>query len=252
MIFKKLFKRENSKKILLVSLQKSGTHLIHKVMEEAGFIGRGVGKGCTISDFRELKNNEYLWSHFAPSDEVQMALEEGNRSVYIVFNFRDPRDVLVSWFHWTHPNNQNIMHSHQRYMQKVYGHFTDDELVEIFIKNEKFREVEYNPIEHFRWSRILYFHPGVLNVRFEDLVGSKGGGSDDKQLETIKNIFEYLDVDGVDPQKITRNIFDEGSPTFRKGMIGGYKESLSKEQLKLFNQLHGDVIEQYGYELDEV
>jgi hypothetical protein len=250
MLSKKLFKKQNLKKILLVSLQKSGTHLINKVMEEAGFLGRGVGKGCTISDFRELEDNEYLWSHFAPSDEVQMALEEGNQSVYIIFNFRDPRDVLVSWFHWLHPKNRNIMHSHQSYMQKVYSHFTDDELVEIFIKNDKFREVEYNPIEQFRWSRVLYFHPGVLKIRFEDLVGSGGGGSDEKQLETIKDIFDYLGVDGVNFQKITHKIFDEGSRTFRKGMIGVYKEAVSKEQLKLFNKLHGDVIEQYGYELD--
>jgi hypothetical protein len=250
MLSKKLFKKQNLKKILLVSLQKSGTHLINKVMEEAGFLGRGVGKGCTISDFRELEDNEYLWSHFAPSDEVQMALEEGNQSVYIIFNFRDPRDVLVSWFHWLHPKNRNIMHSHQSYMQKVYSHFTDDELVEIFIKNDKFREVEYNPIEQFRWSRVLYFHPGVLKIRFEDLVGSGGGGSDEKQLETIKDIFDYLGVDGVNFQKITHKIFDEVSRPVRKGMIGGYKESLSKEQLKLFNKLHGDVIEQYGYELD--
>jgi hypothetical protein len=250
MLLKYFSKQKNSKRILIVSLQKSGTHLINKVMEGANFWGRSVGKGCTMSDFRELKDNEYLWSHFAPSDELQMALEEGNRSVYIIFNFRDPRDVLVSWFHWMHPTNQNIMHSHQRYMQKVYSHFTDDELVDIFIKNDKFREVEYNPIEQFRWSRVLYFHPRVLKIRFEDLVGSRGGGSDEKQLETIKNIFGYLGVAGVNFQKITDNIFDEGSPTFRKGMIGGYKESLSKEQLKLFHKLHGDVIEQYGYELD--
>lgn len=252
MLLRKSFKKKHSKRALIVSLQKSGTHLINRVMEEAGFQGIGVGKDCKLSDLHKLKDMEYLWSHFTPSDEFQMALEEGNRSVGIIFNFRDPRDVLVSWFHWLHPDNEKVMHSHQSYMKKVYSHFTDDELIEILIKNDKFREVEYNPIEQFRWSRVLYFHPGVLNIRFEDLVGPSGGGSDEKQLETIKSIFEYLGVDGVDLQEISGKIFDEGSPTFRRGIIGSYKDSLSIEQLKLFHRLHGDVIKQYGYEFDSL
>lgn len=60
------------------------------------------------------------------------------------------------------------MHFHEEYMRKVYRHFSDDELIDIFMRNDKYREVEYNPIEHFRLSRVLYFHPSVLNVRCED------------------------------------------------------------------------------------
>lgn len=91
------------KKILSVSLQKCGTCLIQKVMKEAGLEGIGLGKKCKLSEFGGLKNNQYLRSHFTPSEEIQMALEKGDDSVYIIFNFRDPRDVLVSWFYWMHP-----------------------------------------------------------------------------------------------------------------------------------------------------
>ena len=249
MFFKNTSKRQPSKKILLVSLQKSGTHLIQKVMEEAGFQGVGVGKDCRISDFTGLRDDQYLWSHFTPSDEIQMSLEEGNQSVYMIFNYRDPRDVLVSWFHWLHPESKKSMHSHQDYMKKVYSHFSDDELMKIFIKNDKFREVEYNPIEHFRLSRVLFFHPNVLNVCFEDLIGEKGGGTEEKQLATINNLLKYLNIENLDSRVIARKTFDENSATFRKGMIGGYKEVLSTEQIKLFNKLHGDILKQYGYEL---
>lgn len=251
MFLKNIFRTQPSKKILIVSLQKSGTHLIHNVMQEAGFQGVGVGKDCRLSHFSGLKDNQYLWSHFAPSDEVQMSLEEGGQSLYIIFNFRDPRDVLVSWFHWLHPKSGKSMHLHLDYMKKVYSHFTDDELINIFIRNDKFREVEYNPIEHFRLSRVLYFHPRVMKVRFEDLVGPKGGGTDEKQTNTTKDIFRYLEMDGIDSHQIARKIFSETSVTFRKGMIGEYKKVLSSEQIRLFNKLHGDVIRQYGYELDD-
>jgi len=205
-----------------------------------------------MSEFNRAGENQYLWSHFAPSDEVQMALEDGVPGLYVIFNYRDPRDVLLSWFYWLHPRSEKNIHSHMAYMKKVYSHFTDAELMDIFIRNDKFREVEYNPIEHFRLSRVLRFHPRVLNVRFEDLIGSKGGGSDQKQLATIEGIFRYLGIEGIDAAQIARRAFDEGSVTFRKGQIGQYKKELSLAQLKLFNQLHGDVIRQYGYELDEL
>lgn len=245
--FKKAIRRVPSKKILIVSIQKSGTHLIQNVMKEAGFEGIGVGKNAKMTDFNGLKDNQFLWSHFVPSDEIQMALEKGNESVYIIFNFRDPRDVLVSWFYWLHPNSDKSMHLHQNYMKKVYSHFTDDELLYIFIRNDKFREVEYNPIEHFRLSRALYFHPKVLNVRFEDIVGSNGGGSDDLQKKTIENIFNYLKIKNIDLDEIAKNSFDKTSKTFRKGKIGSYKKVLSPMQIKLFDELHGDIIKQYGY-----
>ena len=248
--FNKIFKTKPSKKIFIMSLQKAGTHLIQRVMQEAGFHGVGVGKDCRLSDFNGLKENQYLWSHFTPSDELQMALEEGVQNVYIIFNYRDPRDVLVSWFYWMHPESKKSIHSHQDYMKKVYSHFSDDELLKIFIRNDKFREVEYNPIEHFRLSRVLLFHPKVMKVRFEDLIGLRGGGSDQKQEETVAKIFNYLEINDVDAVKIAQKAFNKNSTTFRKGQIGGYKEDLTNEQLRLFNKLHGDIISQYGYPPD--
>jgi sulfotransferase 6B1 len=250
--FQKKISGVPAKKIFIVSIQKSGTHLIKKIMKEAGFEGIGIGEDAKMRDFRGLKDNQFLWSHFAPSDEIQMALEKDDDSVYIIFNFRDPRDVLVSWFYWLHPNKHKNMHLHQEYMKKVYRNFTDDELITIFIRNDKFRKVEYNPIEHFRLSRVLYFHPKVLNIRFENIIGSKGGGNDGLQKKTIEAIFGYIErkKNDVDIDKIARSAFDPESDTFRKGKIGGYKNILSIEHIKLFNELHGDIIQQYGYKLD--
>ena len=240
-----------AKKILIVSMQKSGTHLINKILGEGGFEGVDFGKNCTTHDFVGLQDNQYLWTHFTPSDEFQMALEKGDESVYIIFNFRDPRDVLVSWFYWQHPQYGGTMHLHQEYMRKVYSHFTDDELINIFIRNDKFREVEYNPIEQYRFSRVLLFHPSVLKVRFEDLVGGRGGGCDSLQKSTIRRIFDYLDCENIDIERIATHAYDSGSATFRKGQIGSYKDALSREQICLFNKLHGDIILQYGYAPDD-
>ena len=140
------------------------------------------------------------------------------------------------------------MHTHMRYMQKVYKNFSDEELMGFFIKNDKFRESEYNPMEHFRYSRVLFFHPGVLNVRFESLVGKKGGGSSEIQRSTIQKIYKYLGIHGINADAVANKIFSKNSPTFRKGKIGGYKEYFTEEQLKKFYNRHEDILRQYGYE----
>lgn len=248
----KLHKSSPVKKILVVSLQKSGTHLINNVMQQIGYEGIGVGKGCRIDDFKGLNEDQYLWTHFTPSDDVQMLLEKGDKSIYILFNYRDPRDVLVSWYYWRHPRHGGSMHLYQEYMRKVYSHFTDDEMIDILIRIDKFREVEYNPIEHFRLSRVLLFHPGVLKIRFEDLVGPEGGGHEELQRMTIGKICHYLGCEDADIDTVVHRAFDRSSKTFRRGQTGDYKTVLSRKQLRLFNELHGDIIKQYGYMPDDL
>ncbi|MBW1804586.1 MAG: hypothetical protein JRJ85_28140 [Deltaproteobacteria bacterium] len=106
---------------------------------------------------------------------------------------------------------------------------------------------EYNPIEAFRLSRVLLYHPEVLKVRFEDLIGPQGGGDSTTQIETIESIYAYLGIAGMDAAKVAGQIFSKDSPTFRKGQIGSHKEFLSKEQLDKFHRLHGTLLKQYGY-----
>ena len=247
----KIFKSKKhlfpDRKILLVSLQKCGTHLIERILDAGGLKKVPYSKvPCALSEFAGLQNSNYIRTAFAPAVDVQMALED-NKGVYIIFNYRDPRDVLVSWFHWVHPSNTHTMHSHMGYMQKVYASFSDDELIDMFINNDKFRADEYNPIEAFRLSRVLLYHPKVLKVRFEELIGPQGGGELSLQTETINRIYDYLGITDVNANEVANKIFSKDSPTFRKGKIGSYKDFLSTEQLDKFYRLHGNILKQYGY-----
>jgi hypothetical protein len=234
--------------ILVVSLQKCGTHLIQKVLSEAGLTGRGVGKDCHLRDFRGLTPHEYLWSHFPPSDEILAAFEEQRLPLRIVFNYRDPRDALVSWFYWVHPENTKVTHSVREYMKKAYQGFSNDELLRFFLRGDKFRECEYNLLEYFRWSRVLLFHPRVFKVRFEDLIGPRGGGDGEVQRRTIAELLDHIGCSQADVKRIVRRAFDETSETFRKALVGEHRRVLTKDQLEMYNALHGDLLRQYGYE----
>lgn len=235
------------KKVLLVSIQKSGTHLVKKVLEYAGLKGK-YREIVGLKDFKGLKNNEFLWSHFCPSDDIQAALEK-NDDYKIIFNFRDPRDVIVSWFHWTHPNNQKTIHAHMDFMQQVYSNFTDEQLMDMFIRCDKLRPDEYNPLEYFRLCRVLLFHPSVCKVRFEELIGQRGGGNSKLQVQTIHKIYDYLNIEQVSSQECADKLFSKKSLTFRKGKINQFKKNLKRSELVLLQKLHGDILAQYGYEI---
>lgn len=90
---------------------------------------------------------------------------------------------------------------------------------------------------------------GGLLVRFEDLVGERGGGSCAAQRKSIEQICSYLDLD-VDKQKIAsvqENLFGS-SGTFRKGQIGSWRSEFSEEHKVAVKEVAGNLLIELGYE----
>ncbi len=83
-------------------------------------------------------------------------------------------------------------------------------------------------------------------VRFEELIGARGGGDDDTQARTIRAIYDHL---GVEPRhaRLSERLFSSASPTFRKGQIGSWRESFDPELEALFEREAGRWMEVYGY-----
>ena len=233
-------------KILLVSLHKSGTHLVRKVLELTG-LERIAVRECNPSDFHGLAPNQYLATHSPFGRGMYGAIED--RQVKVIFNFRDPRDVCVSKLHYQHPNNDRKLDPRNEFLKNVFGHACkdDDERLDAIIRGEQYIPHMYIMGEQFRVFRGLLFHPHVHKARFEDLIGPQGGGDVERQLESVRALFEYLEFD-VDPESIARQAFDNKSETFRKGQIGQWRHTFKQRHIDLFNQLHGDLLRDYDYE----
>ena len=92
---------------------------------------------------------------------------------------------------------------------------------------------------HERYSRMADWQtePFVLTIRFEDLVGARGGGSDVRASECLEQIADHIAVHLTAhlKQDILDNLYGE-TITFRKGQIGTWREV-------------ADVIEPYDHEL---
>jgi hypothetical protein len=99
----------------------------------------------------------------------------------------------------------------------------------------------------FQWMQ----KPGVIVIRFEDLVGQNGGGNDAAQTACILNVASALGMELTleELDRIKEKIWG-GTLTFRKGQIGAWKSHFSKKNIRLFKRLLGQDLIQLGYEKD--
>jgi hypothetical protein len=94
-------------------------------------------------------------------------------------------------------------------------------------------------------------HPLNYTTRFEKLVGPSGGGARDAQLEEIANVARHLGFrhQRRDRERIADDLFG-GTATFRKGLIGAWREFFTAEHRRAFRDEAGDVLIELGYEKD--
>ena len=89
-----------------------------------------------------------------------------------------------------------------------------------------------------------------LVVKFEDLVGRRGGGDDRTQIETVAKLADYLGLE-LSRQKLVdvcANVFWPEAKTFRKGQIGDWREHFGPEHIAAFNGVIGSVMRDFGYQ----
>ena len=91
-----------------------------------------------------------------------------------------------------------------------------------------------------------------LVIRFEDLIGPKGGGSLETQSATVKAIANYLDISLTDKkiQYVIDTLFGGGGSAFRMGQIGSWKTTFNQRQKEEFKKVAGQLLIDLGYEKD--
>ena len=89
-------------------------------------------------------------------------------------------------------------------------------------------------------------------VRFEDLVGSAGGGSDDLQMAGLRAIAAHVERPLTDRrvEAIASRVWSNKSSTFRSGRIGGWRDTFSEAHIAAFKATAGDILVDLGYEHD--
>lgn len=231
-------------RVVVNSMPKSGTHLMTSLLDNLDgmrFSGRLVmytekqvvdGDLPKVSrdlqrSLRLLRPAHYLGAHMVWDAELEARITEaGARTVTII---RDPRAVLVSamhylenatWMPWRDELQQLWPDRESVFKALIHGHGEPgDQLY--------FPEIGHHYASYARWMDV----PTAHMVRFEDLVGSRGGGDGAGQIHEVAKVLDYLGYGttygaGEDAESLAQRMFSEHSVTFRSGRIDSWRDDL--------------------------
>jgi len=253
------------KQIISISIPKCGTHLLLKCIQLltgrdfinwTPAISEATNENFQLINFYKvsmnalqaltnLDNSLFLKTHLFYSEEYAAYLS--NEKFIKFFIYRDPRDMAVSFAF---------------FMPKLKDEWPlaqsmsfDDLLLDIITEGKVFYNFHppviggvaelYNA--YLPWLKI----PNILIMRFEDLVGPLGEGSERAQFNTIKKIAKHLGqhLSNKKIRDIAKEVFGN-SYSFREGKIGSWKKYFKPEHIKAFKEVAGQTLIEWGYEKD--
>jgi sulfotransferase 6B1 len=238
---------------------KSGSHLLLQVLngftrilpyryvkaEPIRTIRKGGGrkeKEEVVEELKRVPGGVIGWGYVDATPENVAFLTSRGRVNYFIY--RDPRDLLVSQvFFATDMYEEHGMHDHYnslpdfgaRLKVAITG-IDRDGLTMVSVKQR------YEGV--FQWLAT----PGVLCIRFEDLV--------DQRDATLNAMLDEVEKTGYKIQTpreqaaaiLVEAIQPKKSHTFREGKTGGWKQYFTDEHKKLFKDVAGDLLVRLGYE----
>ncbi len=266
--------KQQPQNFVAISVAKSGTHMLVKLLTELtekthiSFCGANLFKPHDCQDFldkkmvtsdllekihtRSCKENKFLVAHFNRATLIEGFIQKYKDYKTIVL-VRDLRDVAVSYTHWLyhHPLAVKMGVQHEfnaKLMWMIRG-----------CKHPHYQKSTANISRQAQVACEWIKNPEFLVVRFEDLCGEKGGGTQARQRSAIQQICEHLQIKITEEKlsQVVKNLWGEekrslasGKGSFRKGKIGCWKEDFLPRHKIAFKQYLGKFLIQMGYEKD--
>jgi hypothetical protein len=163
----------------------------------------------------------------------------------IIFNYRDPRDMLLSMVNFlagrTGRGFSNFDDFHV-FSTILRAKPSLDEQLSYALTDPSFPAV--GDLQRMLW---LLHHPNVCKTSFEDLVGPPGGGTAEARDQTLARILDFLGVTGVTPAELSGRLFNREAFSFYRGQIGGWREDFGPAHRKLADARFGEALALYGY-----
>lgn len=254
--------------ILCNSYPKSGTHLLYQILYSIPSLRKwddivSVQALCGImntpSHIRwkvgSAPDQSIVRCHLMHCEEILDILRENNCKT--LFIYRDLRDVAVSHARWVTKEERIFLHDiylqqkdfDQQLMSSIQGTPVGTPL------GSNVSQPDIGT-DFLRWKGWIH-EPSALAIKFEDLVGERGGGCEDTRLHLVEKIMNYLEIpfstEQIKSQFTSHAMNPEESHTFKKGgkgSIGGWKKHFKEEHKEAFKQVAGQLLIDLGYEKD--
>jgi len=261
--------------ILVTGIWKSGNHLAYSALNELGIQGpfngisghllfgrhawakrllrspRGRGDAMQvgletdvlvsrlyIAGAARKLSGKILGGHAAHTPELESLLrDQGARMVCIR---RDPRDILVSFADW-------IGSRPDFYLHKDFAGLSRDDRIARLLRGGQGSGYVLNPFtEVLRRAEGWLSAPDVLQITFEGLIGTDGGGDRGAQAAMIAQLHAHVcapkPLAEVDPD----NIYG-GTLTFNKGSSQRWRELKNAALVREINDTLGPHLGRWGY-----
>src|SRR5919112_80214 len=190
----------------------------------------------------KVPDGSFVNAHCIYTPELADLFHEGGMRVVCIL--RDPRDVAVSQMHYLKQLKNHFAHEgymalpsdRERLLVSIRGGELDGRRLQSLA--ERYRQF-------LSWER----DGGAVMVKFEDLVGTKGGGSEEAQRLAVGRVARHLGVAEEEEtlRRVEKDLFGVGR-TFRKGQIGGWREEFSAEHEEAVKEVMGSLLVELGYE----
>ena len=244
--------RFNGSKIFLNSIPKSGTHLLSRTLMYLPTLRYSVEKTLIVGKQKEqsildriakIRPGEFILGHIKNNKKVFHLMQE--KSIRSIMLIRDPRQIVISHYkyvtyievtHYSHHFFKNLKDDNERLLAVING-----------VEN-KVESIDKILDSYSDWLT----NSDTLVVKYEDLIGEKGGGRYSAQIDVLNKISSFLGIkiNENEIKKLTESIFSTDSPTFRSGRIDSWRGELSNEHKELLKQKVGAWLIRYGYEKD--
>ena len=234
-----------NKPLFLISIPKSGTHLLYELVQTFGYT-----PGVLCPDKPRPGTwycVEYSNSHTSARDffiDTVRRRPFGNRDHPFVespavFIYRNPLDVLVSEANYYHGAGKAAFGGY------LADKSFEDRLLSLIDDPWLLGSIRDRLGNFIPW---LEFQ-NVIPVSFEELIGPKGGGSLGAQVRLIWSLQLKLHIPG-NPKDFGNRVFNEASPTFHEGQIGTYRTIFTQQAKDRFYALPQDFMQLLGFEFD--
>jgi len=197
-----------------------------------------------------VRRGQVVTAHAPWSPELAQRLRDKSFRTFLMI--RDLRDIAVSnafyiayqdKTHRLHPYYQALPSDSERLMASIAG--IPGTFLPDGIASKSWGE-------HAAGFLPWLSESGCPVVRFEDLIGSAGGGSDERQIQTVRGVIEHLGIElpAAQVARIAAQTFFPGARTFRQGRIDGWQNHFNAEHKRAFKETAGQALIQMGYEHD--
>lgn len=247
-------------RVVANSMPKSGTHLLSALLDQIEgmrFSGRIVmyneahrhisGRRLKQLDscLDGLRSSHYFGAHLIRDEQVETRVAA--RDVKMITMIRDPRAVIASALHYVQTAQQ------LKRRQEILRVFPDQESVVrgLVVGHGRPGDRFYFPEIGSRFASYVAWadSPLGMTVRFEDIVGGRGGGSDDEQVRQVASVLRYLGhaTPTETASVMAGRLFSERAITFRAGVVDSWKQDIPARLISEIEDRCADSMHRMGY-----